>query len=55
MYNFDLLVATTTQYNYRGEFTGYEVLKINLLPIDAIIGVLIALTILSVFLFKKNG
>jgi len=52
--NFDVLISSSTQYNTIGQPIGYSVSVINLGPIDATIAVIVAITILTIFLFPKK-
>jgi hypothetical protein len=53
MPNFDLLTSTSTLYDHEGNITGFQVQETNLGPIDAILAVVICITVLSVVLFRK--
>lgn len=52
--NYDVLLATTTQYDATGIMIGHTLTIINLGPICAIISVLITITIFTILFFKKN-
>jgi hypothetical protein len=51
---FNILTSTTTLINSSSEITGYEVKQTDLGAVHAIIGILIAITIITMAIWPKK-